>query len=391
MRSFPGQPSVEPALDVIVVGAGIIGCSVAFYLAQTGRNVLVLERDQIGAGPSHVAPGMLAPQVEAHYDDAFFALTLAARAEHAPLAALLRDMVGIDVECRATGALRVAADEAERAELRRRLSWQQARGLRVEWLEPENLGACEPLLQGPSGRRLLGGLWFPDEAQVRAVRLVRALALASARQGVRFLEGIGVQRFMMDGSRVKGVHAGGRTFSAESFVVTAGVGSADLGESVGITIPVRPVKGQVIHLQALDRAPAHILWAGHCYLVPRVDGEVVLGATEEDGNDDPRPTLAGLALLATEALELVPTIGAVRFATVQGGLRPATPDRYPIIGWAPTIENLLIATEHFRAGILLGPLTGKYVAQMLNQGAIVEEIRPFGLERLASVRPKVLN
>jgi glycine/D-amino acid oxidase-like deaminating enzyme len=118
MRSLPGQPSSEPAPDAIVIGAGIIGCSVAFYLTAAGRRVRVLERDWVAAGASHVAPGLLAPQVEANYDDSFFALMLAGRAVHPLLAESLREETGMDVEYRATGALRVASTEAERTELR---------------------------------------------------------------------------------------------------------------------------------------------------------------------------------------------------------------------------------------------------------------------------------
>lgn len=381
MRSFPGRPSAEAAPDVLIIGAGIIGCSVAYYLTLSGHRVLVVDRDQLAAGASHVAPGMLAPQVEAHYDDAFFAMSLAGRALHAPLAAALAESVGLDVECRFTGVLRVAADEAERAELRRRLLWQQRRGLRVEWLEPAELGEREPLLAGASGRQLTGGLWFPDEGQVRAPRLVEALARASALRGARFREGITVTGLAIDGTRATGALTSGNHLPAGSVVLTAGVGSASVARSTGIELPVRPVKGQVIHLHALDRVPAQILWSGHCYLVPRANGEVVLGATEEDGNDDPRPTLAGVGRLASEALELVPTLGGLRVIGVQGGLRPAAPDRFPIIGRVPTLDNLWVATAHFRGGILLGPLTGKVVAEGLDGTPVPRELAAFGVDR----------
>jgi glycine oxidase len=389
MRSFPGQPSAEAAPDVVVVGAGIIGCSVAYHLSFTGRKVLVVERDHVGAGASHVAPGMLAPQVEAHYDDAFFALTLKGRSVHAPLAEELRDRVGLDVGYRPTGVVRVAIDEAERTELRRRLTWQQARDLRVEWIEPEELGDYDSLLRGAIGRRLAGGLWFPDEAQVQAYKLVQALALAGARQGVRFLEGAAVTGLEVTESRVTEALISGSKLSAEAFVVTAGVGSAPIARSAGIEVPVGPVKGQVVHLRTLDRTPEHILWSGHCYVVPRPGGEVIIGATEEDGNGDPRPTLAGVGRLVTEALDFIPTLGSYQFEAVHAGLRPASPDRYPIIGRAPALQNLFVATAHFRGGILLGPLTGSLIARMLDQvddqSDLPAEVRPFGPDRFASV------
>jgi glycine oxidase len=381
MRSFPGRPSVDAAPDVIVIGAGSIGCSIAYYLSLLGRKVLVLEREHVAAGASHVAPGMLTPQVEAYDDDAFFALTLAGRAEHGVLAPALRESIGIDVEYRVTGVLRVAADEAERATLRGRLAWQRARGLRVDWLESAELGICEGLLKGASGRRLAGGLWFPDEAQVNAQRLVEALALASTRLGAEFREGAFVSGLVASDSRVTGVNAGGRVISAETVVLAAGVGCAAIARTVDVDLPVGPVKGQVLRCRTVTGAPEHILWAGHCYLVPRVTGEIIVGATEEDGNEDPRPTLAGIAYLATEALDLVPSLGSLRVEGILAGLRPAFPDRYPLIGRVGDLDNLVVATGHFRCGILLGPLTGKLVTQLLETREVPADLATFGSDR----------
>src|SRR5438874_12670307 len=191
VRSWPNRPTAEPSPDVVIVGGGVIGCAIAYHLSLAGVGVLLLERERLAAGASGVAAGMLAPQAEAAHDDAFFALTLCGRAEHLPLATTLLDDVGLDVECRMAGILRVARDEAERAELQRRLRWHSVRGLRAEWLEPHQLGRCEPLLGGIAGRLLAGGLWLPDEGQVRSPRLVQALAAASVKRGARFLEGTG--------------------------------------------------------------------------------------------------------------------------------------------------------------------------------------------------------
>jgi len=385
MWSFPERPSGQAAPDVIVIGAGIIGCSIAYHLSLQGRKVLVVDREHVGAGASHVAPGMLTPQVEAHSHDAFFALTLAGRAEHAPLASALREAVGMDVEYRVSGVVRVAADEAERASLRRRWKWQRDRGLRVDWIEPEDLGRYERLLSGPAGRRLAGGLWFPDEAQVNAQRLVEALALACVRRGVEFREGVAIHGVTTTDSRVSGVRTASRDLTADSVVLAAGIGSKQIARSIDVDLPVGPVKGQILRCHSRDRAPEQILWAGHCYLVPRVTGQIIVGATEEDGQDDPRPTLAGVAHLATQALELVPSLGALRFDDVLGGLRPATPDRYPVIGRVSGLENLIVATGHFRGGILLGPLTGKRVAQLVDQPDSPVDLLPFEPNRFAAV------
>ena len=256
MRSWPGQPTAEPAPDVLIVGGGVIGCSIAYYLALAGVRVLLLERDQIAAGASGVAAGMLAPQVEAAFDDPFFELTLLGRSEHAGLAATLLDEVGLDVEYRATGILRVARDEAERVELRRRQAWQTARGLIAEWLEPAELGAREPLLRGAAGRLLAGGLWLPDEGQVRSPRLVQALAAASVRRGARVIEGAWATSLTTSGAAVTAVESPVGRFVAGSYVLAAGVWSRDIAKTAGLELPVRPVKGQIVVLRAPRGSPA---------------------------------------------------------------------------------------------------------------------------------------
>src|ERR671933_163509 len=296
-RSWPNRPTAEPSPDVVIVGGGVIGCAIAYHLSLAGVGVLLLERDRLAAGASGVAAGMLAPQAEAAHDDAFFALTLCGRAEHLPLATMLLDDVGLDVECRMTGILRVARDEAERAELQRRLRWQRARGLRAEWLEPGELGSCEPLLKGVAGRLLAGGLWLSDEGQVQSRRLVQALAAAGIKRGAQFAEGTAVVALETAGERVSGVHTPTGVIAAGTVVLAAGVYSGDLARGAGLDLPIGPVKGQILTLRSLAICPRHVIWARECYLAPKVDGQVVLGATEEDGNYDPRPTLAGVRAL----------------------------------------------------------------------------------------------
>ncbi len=377
--------------DVLVVGGGVIGCSIVYALALRGARVALLERDHLAAGASGVAAGMLAPQVEAAFDDPFFDLTLRGRADHAPLAAALLDDVGLDVECRATGIVRVALDEAERVELQRRWRWQTARGLRAEWLEPADLGQREPLLAGATGRMLAGGLWLPDEGQVRSPRLVQALAAASVKRGARIDEGIWAVAFAREGDRISGVQTPAGPRRAGTFVLAAGVWSGDLARSAGVSLPVTSVKGQIVTLRALSRAPRHVIWSGDCYLVPKPEGQVILGATMEEGNYDRRPTLAGVGALAEAALEFLPWAGQLVVEGVWGGLRPAAPDRYPIVGRAPGLTNLVLATAHYRNGVLLGPLTGRWVADLIQTGMLGPDLAPFGPERLLDVRGEVLG
>ena len=386
---MPGRPTATPSPDVIIVGGGVIGCSIAYHLTLAGSSVRLIERDRLASGASGVAAGMLAPQVEAHYDDPFFDLCLRGRDEHVELAEDLKDGVGLDVERRTTGVFRLALDEAERVELKRQMQWQVKRGLRAEWFEPHELGALEPLLSGAAGRLLAGGLWFPDEAQVHSQRLVAALAAASVQRKAVLSEGVWATEILVEGHRAIGVRTPAGVVEAESVVLAAGVWSTDIARAAGVEVPVSPVKGQLITLRAIGRSLQRILWTGECYLVPKTGGQVILGATEEEGNYDRRPTLAGVGALATAALEQLPWAGQFTIEGVWAGLRPAAPDRFPIVGWAPGVDNLLVATAHYRNGVLLGPLTGRSVSEAIHTGVIASELAPFGLERFQTPIPNV--
>jgi glycine oxidase len=367
--------------DVVVVGGGVVGCCITYYLARAGASVTLIERARLASGASGVAAGMLAPQVEAPFADAFFEVALAGRAEHAPLAEQLREDVGLDVEYRRTGILRVARTEAERVDLQRMLRWQAARGLAAEWVESDQLGEWEPLLKGVAARLLAGGLWLADESQVRGPRLVEALARAAIARGARILEGTTVTGVCHGGDRVTGVRSTAGDFGAQTVVLAAGVWSPELVGDMPFALPVVPVKGQILSLRALGRTPRQVLWCGEAYLVPRPDGEIVLGATEEVGNYDMRPTVAGLNRLTEAALEVVPAVGGFSVEGFWAGLRPAAPDRFPIVGWARGVEGLFIATAHYRNGILLGPLTGRRVAEHLVTGGSLGELSPFSATR----------
>jgi glycine oxidase len=367
--------------DVVIVGGGVIGCSIAYFLAAGGARVTLIERSHLAAGASGVAAGMLAPQVDAPFANDFFELALLGRAEHSPMAERLMDEVGLDVEYRATGILRVARTEAERVDLQRQHRWQSARGLAAEWVDSDDLGRREPLLSGVAGRLLAGGLWLADEGQVRSPRLVQALAMGAVRRGARFVEGTWATAVCLSGDRATGVQTPTSAIPADTVVLAAGVWSPDLARSVDLEVPVQPVKGQVISMRGLGRTPRQVIWSGECYLVPRADGEILLGATEEEGNYDARPTLAGVNRLTEAALEVVPAAGAFVVDGAWAGLRPAAPDRYPIVGWAPGVERLFVATAHYRNGVLLGPLTGRRVADHILSGAPLGDFARYGLER----------
>jgi glycine oxidase len=212
------------------------------------------------------------------------------------------------------------------------------------------------------------------------------MATAASRRGARFLEGTWAVALEAVGGRATGVVTPSGVVRGETIVLAAGVWSADLARLAGVHVPVAPVKGQVISLRGLERSPRQVIWSGESYLMPRPDGEVLLGSTEEEGNYDARPTLAGVNRLTEAALEVLPAAGGFVVEGVWAGLRPAAPDRRPIVGWAPGLERLMIATAHYRNGVLLGPLTGRRVAEQILIGGemAANEFGPFGPGRFVA-------
>jgi glycine oxidase len=369
LPAFPSSWSKPLTYDVAIVGGGVIGCAIAAELADAGAKVVLLERDRIGAGASGAAAGMLAPQTEAHAPDPWFDLLLAARAEHEPLSCRLRHETGIDVGYRRDGVLRVAVSEPERRELRARAEWQQAAGLPVEWLEPDDAQRLEPTVSPD----IAGALWLPDESQVQSPRLVQALALLAQRRGAHIREGAPVLGVEKDA-----VRTAAERVSVGAVVLAGGVGSAFVD---GARLPVVPVKGQIACGQLTPAcAPRHIVWGAGAYLTPKAGGELLVGATEEEGTYDTRPTLGGIAGLIAAGTQLLPTLRDMPLVQAWAGLRPALPDRKPALG---RLGDLFVATGHYRNGVLLGPLTGKLIAQLVLGKQPTWDLTAYAPERLA--------
>lgn len=368
--------------DVLILGGGIIGMSTAYACAAAGLSVTVLEAETVASGSSGAAAGMLAPQVEAQQRDAFFELCLQGRAVHRKLAEILYDEIGVDVEYRQTGVLRVALEDREAVDLRGRQQWQVENGLHAEWIEPHELPSIEPLFHGAARWQIAGALYLPDEAQVRSPRLVRALASAVQRRGGIIHEGASVTHLLRAGDRVTGAESTVGSFSAATTILAAGVWSGEIAATLGVHLPLQPIKGQIIAVDSILQQPQHILWSGECYITPKADSQTIIGSTEEHAGYDRRPTLAGVFQLAEGATHLLPQFGKLPIANMWAGLRPALPDRFPAIGPIPGLEGLIIATGHFRNGILLGPLTGQIVADLVRGIPSQWDIAPFSTERL---------
>jgi len=363
--------------DVIVIGGGVIGCSIAYYLAKKGANVVVLERDRVGAHASSAAAGMLGAQVEMAFPGPMIQLCLRSRAMFPELGRELYERTGLDIELNTEGLLRVAWNRTEAEELRDRAHWQRELGGRAEWWEPRSVREDEPEV----GADITGALFLPDDAQVSAPRLTLAFARAAQALGVRLLEGCEVTDFLTDGDQVTGVETVVGTFRAGVVVLAAGAWSGVLARRLGLNLPVFPVKGESLALRP-DRLPHRkTLFAHGCYLVPKADGRIVVGATEKEHDFSPGVSLGAIHRLAHEATRLVPSLAEADVWSYWSSVRPGSGDGLPLMGRLASVRGLYVASGHFRNGILLSPITGALMAELIT-GAQVPELAPFSPDRL---------
>jgi glycine oxidase len=371
--------------DAIFVGGGVIGLSCAWRSAQAGASVCVLERDRPAAGASGVAAGMLAPVGEASWgEEKLLVLNLESLRRWPAFADELEREAGTEVEFSPRGALHVALDRDEAEELRRRYELHRKLGLESEWLAGR---ACRQLEPGLA-TAVRGGAHVPGEASVDPPRVVAALVDALERRNVPIHTGAEV----VGSIRERGVWhlwtREGRDFEAESVVLAAGCwsGQADWLPPEARP-PVRPVKGEILTLQGPVEEPAceRIVAGDRVYMVPRADGRLIVGATVEERGFDATLTAGGVHELLREAYRLLPEIAELALVEAGAGLRPGTPDNAPVIGHGAA-ERLLIATGHFRNGVLQAPATADSIAALLAGGAPPLDLAPFAPERFAAGR-----
>jgi glycine oxidase len=383
--------SVHPAHheDVVIVGAGVIGLSVAWRAAAAGMRVVVADPD-MARGASWAAAGMLAPVTEAQYgEEALLALNLAAARRWETFAAELSATAG-PVGYRRTGTLLVALDDGDRAWTHTLFEFQRELGLEVEWCTGRRARALEPALS--PGVRC--GLWVAGDHQVHNRMLLTALAGAAESTGVAIVPET-VEAVELAAGEVEGVRlASGATLAARAVVLAAGCRSPFVGGLPGGAVPaVRPVKGQIVRLRSgpgmaapvPTRTVRAIVEGSSVYVVPRQDGTVVVGATVEEQGYDTTVTAGAVYELLRDAHRAVPAVTEMALDEAVAGLRPGSPDNGPVVGASPSVHGLVLATGHYRNGILLAPLTADAVVSVLGGGEPPAELAPFGPGRFAVV------
>jgi len=351
---------------VAVVGGGAIGLACAWRAAQRGLGVTVIDPAP-GSGASHVAAGMLCPVTEVHYgEEPLLALTLDSSRRWPSFASDLEAASGVDVGYRTDGTLAVAFDDDDLRALEELLRFQQSLGLSVERLRSRECRAFEPQLSP----RVRGGLFVAGDHQVDNRKVVLALLEACRRAGVVF-----------DASAVHDLSQ----VQADQIVLAAGSWSAALDDEV----PVRPVKGQILrlHFDPDDAPLTHnvrgLAEGRSVYVVPRADGELVVGATVEEQGFDTAVTAGAVHDLLRAATDLVPGVAELELVETLAGLRPGTPDNAPVIGVSRRDPRVVHATGHYRNGILLTPVTADAVAAILAGEGVAAVVAPFSVERFA--------
>jgi len=371
--------STVDVADVVVIGGGVIGCAIARELAQRKARVTLLERRVVGAEASGAAAGTLGAQAECDQPGPLLDLALASRRLFPALLDAVRDET--DVRCEQGGGVLYCAlsDDDERV-LEERRRWQADLGLRVERLERDEVLALERCLT-PGTR---WALHYPDDQWLDPRRLTIALGTAARRAGVRVVTGTTAIQVTSVGDRVTGVACGGESIASGAVVNAAGSWAGVIELPSGSPAPpVFPVRGQMVAVGAPAARPHHALYATDGYIVPRVEGPIVAGSTYEQVGYDKRVTAGGVTRVLAAALRLVPGLEGLPLGATWAGLRPVTPDRLPVLGPAPGLRGLFHATGHGRNGILLAPITGQLMAELVLEGRTALPIEAFAPARFA--------
>lgn len=370
--------SRQHTTDVVIAGGGVIGCSIAYHLGKAGAEVIVVEREEVAAEASSAAAGLLAPIGEISGQSAYANLLLASWSLYPELIPTLEEASGVQAEYYCPGSLHTATNAADAELLRRQMATWGPLGLQVTWLTGDEVRAQEPLLT--PGVEV--AIYTPKDGSIKPAAVTRAYAGAARQQGVLFYERTEITGIQHSSFRVTGVQTAlGEVISCNQLVIAAGAWSARFGEWLGFSIPVSPMRGQILSLRQPASSLKHILFGEGVYLVPKLDETIYVGATVEQAGFDKSVTAEGIAWLLSSAIQLVPALGSAPIANIWAGLRPWSPDSRPILGKAPDWENVTLATGHSATGFELSAITGVTIAELVMTGQTPEIIRAFGVER----------
>jgi glycine oxidase len=373
--------------DVVIIGGGVIGLTVARALALRGvSDTCLIERGILGNEASSAAAGMLAPQAEADSCDQFFDLACRSRALYPNFAAALLEDTGTDIELDSTGTLYLGFTDHDQNEIEERYNWQTRAGLPVEKLSPAEARELEPCINPD----LYSALRFPLDTQVENRRLLSALANSVGKSGVKIMAQTRVESVLVRSGRVDGVITTRGLVSCARVIVAAGcwtsfIGVSGVAEKSRSTWRVDPVRGQMVCFETKPQVARHVIYSPRGYVVPRRDGRLLAGSTSEDAGFAKQITGGGINAILRNALEISPSVSELPIVDSWAGLRPRAPDGLPVMGPCDEIAGLFYATGHYRNGILLAPITGELIAQAVVGEGVSSLFASFGPNRFRSL------
>lgn len=367
--------------DIIVIGAGIVGCAVAHELARRGASVRIVDDRPAGMGATQASAGMLAPYTEAKdRNNAFLDLAVRSLSLYDDFIARVAATTSLPVGYQRTGTIEVATSDDRLAALRHMADRLGARGVAVSLLDGQSTQTEEPQLN----HNALGALLIESHGFVKAGELTQALVAAARRHGAEVVEGSRVRKISRRDGGLR-VDTEGASLSCDAVVLAAGSWSAQVEIEGVARPPVRPVRGQLLHLAWQGPPLRRVIWGEHCYLVPWSEGTLLVGATMEEVGFEERTTAAGVRELLEAACALVPRAREAGFIGARAGLRPGTADAMPIVGASRVIPNLVYATGHFRNGVLLAPVTAQLVADSMLENRIDPAFDAIGPQRFGGL------
>ncbi len=366
--------------DVLIIGGGVIGCSIAYFLRKAHVDVTLLERGDIGSQASSAAAGLLAPLGPLSGPGPFADLLLSGFADLVGLVAELEDRSGVSMQYERTGALRIVHNAKRIAHLQKRFVAWQPLGLQLYWLNGEEARQREPLLACD----VCAAIYIPEESQMQASSVVQTFARAAHMLGANISTHQEVEHISTQGSRVTSVTTKqGETITCQQLVIASGAWAAQLSQQLHIQLPITPLHGQLVAFQQSTPSLKHIIFGDAAYMIPR-GKRILVGATKEEMGFDTTVTAQGTSWLTTTARRLLPQLHEGVLQSTWAGLRPRTPDSHPIIDFLAPWENVLIAAGHNSTGIMLSAITGRCIADMITTGLVPAIVQPFSAGRFSS-------
>lgn len=368
--------------SVIVVGAGIVGCTIAYELAKSGARVHVLEPRSPGQGATRASAGILAPFIEGHGSKLLRDLGKRSLDMYEPFMARLREDSGQDLIYTRNGTFELAFSAVDVKRLRELADWLGSQQVESRWIEPAGFAEWEP----NAAPNAAGALLIPAHGFVGVTSLTLAAATAAEKFGAHFSISAGAIRIFPAANGRVAVHTAGTTLDADRVVLAAGSWSSQITIEGADTPPVKPIRGQLLQLQAVVGTIQRVIWGPDGYLVPWPDGSVLVGSTVEDVGFDEAHTTEAVQRLRAAAASLIPRLASADLTSVRTGLRPKGPDDVPILGRSSVVPGLIYATAHYRNGVLFTPLTVELVRDLVFERAADPALRDLDPSRFGGVR-----